>query len=141
MKNIITKGTVSNLPIANIGSVVTTILNHSRVMKQIETEYQYASQKMQEEYAYRTRELKSNLKAFTILANEHSKKIKYAHRERMQILEIVSTLLPQISQCGDATTKQILGDSIKQLLDNHSESLRDNTALLPSNQPNLLGRA
>ena len=137
--NIISKSTISSVPTLQVGNLVSTILNHSKNMRQIELDYQYASEKMRGEYRLEKDRIKSNLKSFRQLVKAQSKESKYSHKERMKMLNIVDSMSSNISTISDTETRNSLLHTCNMLLEQYDKNIEDSIRFISQENQNLLG--
>ena len=137
--NIISKSTISNIPAMQVGNVISTILNHSKNMRQMELDYRYASEKMRSEYKLEKDKIEANLKSFGQLVKAQSKESKYNHKERMQMLNIIGGLSSNLSTISDTETRNYLLHTCNMLLAQYDKNMQESIRFISQDNQNLLG--
>jgi len=137
--NIISKSTISNIPAMQVGNVISTMLNHSKNMRQIEVDYQYASEKMRSEYKLEKDRIEANLKSFGQLVKAQSKESKYSHKERTKMLNIIGDLSSNLSTISDTETRNSLLHTCNMLLAQYDKNIQESIRFKSQENQNLLG--
>jgi len=129
----------TNLPVLQIPAVITTILQHSSRMRQIEREYSLAKQEMRNKYELEKIELENNLKQFKIMAKLTKKQFDNGHIERMEILQNVTIISQTMSNLEDNHSIAVFKETIHTLLGSYQQSINQ-VKTLESNQNKFIGR-
>jgi len=129
----------TNLPVLQIPAVITTILQHSSRMRQIEREYSLAKQEMRNKYELEKIELENNLKQFKIMAKLTKKQFDNGHIERMEILQNVTIISQTMSNLEDNHSIEVFKETIHTLLGSYQQSINQ-VKTLESNQNKFIGR-
>jgi len=129
----------SKLPILQFPTLITTILEHSSKMKQIERDYALAKQEMHYSYELEKTKLEQNLEQFEIMAKLTKKQFDHGHIERMQILQSVTTISQAMSNLQDKNSIESFRETIHLLLGSYQQSIV-HVKTVESNQNKLIGR-
>jgi len=129
----------SKLPILQLPELITTILQHSSKMKQIERDYSLAKQEMHYSYELEKTKLEQNLEQFKSMAKLTKKQFEYGHIERMQILQSVKTISQTMGNLQDSHSIESFKETIHLLLGSYQQSIVQ-VKSVESNQNKLIGR-
>jgi PleD family two-component response regulator len=129
---------INKSPLLQLPVLIATILQHSARMKQIEIDYSLAKEEMHYKYELEKTKLQQNLEQFKIMAELTRQQFDHGHIERMEILQIVSSMTTDMSHLQDSQSIMTFKEIINGLLENYAQSM-SNVKSLESAQNKLIG--